>query len=94
MLRVRDGFTIRSLPDGDAVVARDSGAEAIIVNATAHAILELFANPTSEADVARILCETFPHEDPERMNQDVRAIVEQLRHDGILEECGSASSIA
>ncbi|MBL0219299.1 MAG: PqqD family protein [Myxococcales bacterium] len=93
-LHVAPGLTIRQLPDGEAVVARDQGAEATIVNATALAVLELFGAPSTEEEVARIFSETFPHEDVAQIREDIAVIVRQLRQSGILEECGSASSTA
>ena len=93
-LRVRAGLTIRELPDGDAVVARDDGAEAVIINATASAVLELFGTESSsEEEVARVFCESFPGEDMTAIRRDVHEIVQRLMTSGILEPCGSASSI-
>ncbi|MBL0218883.1 MAG: PqqD family protein [Myxococcales bacterium] len=91
-LRVRAGLTIRELPDGDAVVARDDGAEAVIINATASAVLELFGKESSEEEVARVFCESFPGEDVTAIRRDVHEIVQRLITSGILEPCGSASS--
>jgi hypothetical protein len=93
-LRLRQGLTIRELPDGDAVVARDAGAEATIINATAAAVLDLLRTPATEAEVARVFCESFPHEDPARLTGDVAAIVRLLLDAGILEPCGSERSTA
>ena len=61
-LRVRRGLTIRPLPDGDAVVARSEGADAVIVNTTAHAILELLAQEGTEQEIADEFCRSFPGE--------------------------------
>jgi len=91
-LRVRDGLTIRGLPDGDAVVAGDDGMDAVIVNATAHAILELLASERSEEEIGDVFCETFPDQDPARVRRDISLVVQQLVGAGILQPCGTASS--
>ncbi len=92
MLRLRPGLTIRELPDGDAVVARDEGQDAVIINATAAAILDLFGGESSEEEVTRVFCESFPGEDAAVIRRDVHAVVESLMTSGILEPCGSAAS--
>ena len=91
-LRVNPEVAIRALPDGDAVVARSDGTEAVIVNATAHAILELLADEGSEADIAKTFVRTFPNESVDAMQRDVHALIARLVQDGILEPCGSESS--
>jgi hypothetical protein len=91
-LRVRAGLTIRELPDGDAVVAGDEGREAVIINATATAVLELFQSESTEEEVTRVFRESFPTQDAETLARDVHAIVQQLVTSGILEPCGSAPS--
>lgn len=93
-LRMRDGLTIRTLPDGDAVVAGAGGTDAVIVNASAHAILELLASPWTEQEIADLFCETFADQDPAAVRRDVAELVQQLLHAGILEPCGTASSTA
>ena len=93
-LRVRPGITIRTLPDGDAVVARSEGADAVIINTTAHAILELLAEEGTEDDVAGEFVKTFPGENADAIKRDVHALIARLVRDGILEPCGSASSTA
>ena len=84
-------LTVRELPDGDAVVARDGVNEAILLNATAAAVLGLFTPEATVADVARAFVERFPAEDAGRLARDVDAIVKQLVTSGILEPCGGAS---
>ncbi|MEO7095925.1 MAG: PqqD family protein [Polyangiales bacterium] len=91
-LRVRAGLTIRELPDGDAVVAGEEGREAVIINATATAVLELFQRESTEEEVTRVFRESFPTENADAIERDVRAIVQQLKTSGILEPCGSAPS--
>ena len=84
-------LTVRELPDGDAVVARDGVNEAILLNATAAAVLGLFTPQSTVAEVARAFAERFPAEDAGRLARDVDAIVTQLVTSGILEPCGGAS---
>ncbi len=91
-LRVRAGLTIRELPDGDAVVASDDGLDAVILNATATAVLELFQAESTEEEVARVFHESFPTESTDAIARDVHAIVQQLMTSGILEPCGNAPS--
>lgn len=91
-LRVRDGLTIRALPDGDAVVAGNDGMDAVIVNATAHAILEFLTVEHSEQEIGDLFCATFPDQDPAGLRQDVSRLVRDLVDAGILQPCGTASS--
>lgn len=93
-LRVNPHVAIRALPDGDAVVARSDGVEAVIVNPTAHALLELLAEPGTETDVGDAFVTAFPREDAAAIKRDIRALIERFLRDGILEPCGSASSTA
>ena len=92
--RVRNGLTIKPLPDGDAVVASESGADAVIVNASAHALLELLAIEMTEDELIAFVCETFPDEDPSIVRQDITNLVQHLVQAGIVEPCGSATSTA
>jgi len=90
--RARPGLTIRELPDGDAVVARDDGFDAVILNATGVAVLHLCHAETTEDDVARAFTESFPAADVSAVRRDVHAVIEHLVTSGILEPCGSVSS--
>ncbi len=92
--RVRPGLTIRELPDGDAVVAGSTDADAVIINSSAHAILELLDEPRSEADIASVFRDAFPDQDESKILHDVHVLVEELVRAGIVETCGSASSTA
>ena len=89
--RAVSALTVRELPDGDAVVARDGINEAILLNATAAAVLGLFTLESTPAEVSRALAEQFPAEDATRLARDVDTIVQQLVTSGILEPCGSGS---
>ncbi len=91
-LRLRGGVTVRVLPDGDAVVASSDGKEAVIVNATAHAVLELLAVEQSEQDIADVFCDQFPDVDVSAVRRDVAELVAQLMRAGIVEPCGNAPS--
>lgn len=93
-LRLRPGLTVRALPDGDAVVARGTGSDAVIINMSAHAIIELLATEGTEEDVLAVFCSTFPGEDASVIRNDVHALIVRLVSDGILEPCGSAPSTA
>jgi hypothetical protein len=92
--RKRPGLTIRELPDGDAVVAGVNSADAVIINATAHAILELLDTPRSETEILDVFRDAFPEQDAAVIAHDVHALVEELLRAGILEPCGNAPSIA
>ena len=94
LLKLRAGLTIRPLPDGDAVVAAGEGATAVIVNATAHAILDLLDQERSEEQIAALFCQSFPDQDPTALRRDVAALVAELLRAGIVEPCGAASSTA
>jgi hypothetical protein len=93
-LRVREGLTVRTLPEGDAVVAGGEGMDAVIVNASAHAILDLLTEIRTEDEIAAVFCETFPDQDPSSVRRDVAEIVGQLMRAGIVEACGSEPSTA
>lgn len=93
-LRLRPGLTIRELPDGDAVVAIDDKADAVIVNASAHAILELLDTPRSETEILRMFRDAYPDQDADILARDVHALVDELLRNGILEPCGSEQSTA
>lgn len=93
-LKLRDGLTIRPLPEGDAVVAAGEGETAVIVNAPAHAILDLLADVKSEQEIAELFCQRFPDQDPAAVRRDVADLVAELVRVGIVEPCGAAPSIA
>ncbi len=93
-LKLRDGLTIRPLPDGDAVVASEQGTTAVIVNAAAHAILDLLSEERSEDEISDVFCESFPDQDPAAVRRDVAALVAELLRTGIVEPCGAARSTA
>lgn len=84
-LRVRSGFLVRALPDGDAVVANEGDADAVIINSTAHAILDMLAESPSEERVVQLFCESFPDQDPSAIRRDIAAVVQQLVQAGVLE---------
>jgi hypothetical protein len=92
--RVREGFTIKTLPDGDAVVSSESGMDAVIVNASAHAVLDLLSVAMTEDDLISFMCETFPQQDPAAIRGDITTLVQQLVQAGIVEPCGNAASTA
>ncbi len=94
MLRLRDGLTIRPLPEGDAVVAAGEGETAVIVNAPAHAILEILGEERSEEEIAALFCQSFPDQDPAAVRRDVAQLVAELLRAGIVEPCGAAPSTA
>lgn len=93
-LKLRDGLTIRRLPEGDAVVASDEGSTAVIVNEPAHAILDLLSEARSEKEIAELFCQSFPDQDPAALRRDVAALVAELLKAGIVEPCGAARSTA
>ena len=56
-LRLRPGLTIRPLPDGDAVIAAGEGDSAVIVNASAHAVLDLLTGGgATEPEIVDFMC--------------------------------------
>jgi hypothetical protein len=93
-LKLRDGLTIRPLPEGDAVVAAGEGETAVIVNAPAHAILDLLVEVKTEQEIAEFFCQSFPDQDPAAVRRDVADLVAELVRSGIVEPCGAAPSIA
>lgn len=93
-LRLRDGLTVKALPDGDAVVAAGDGKEAVIVNASAHAILELLSVERTEQEITDVFRESFPDQDASTLQRDVAQLVAELVQAGIVEPCGTAPSIA
>jgi hypothetical protein len=93
-LKLVSGLTIEPLPEGDAVVAAGEGATAVIVNQTAHAILDLLSEHRSEQEIAEIFCETFPDQDPAALTRDVHQLIDELVRAGIVEPCGAAPSTA
>jgi len=94
LLKLREGLTIRPLPEGDAVVAAGEGQTAVIVNASAHAVLELLGEVRSEEQIAELFCQSFPDRDPAALRRDVAALVAELVRAGIVEPCGAALSTA
>jgi hypothetical protein len=93
-LQLRPGLTIRALPDGDAVVESANGRDAVIVNVTGHAILELLQTTRSEAEIASMIAAIFPGQDRGVIASDVAALVEQLVTAGVLLRCGDEPSTA
>jgi hypothetical protein len=93
-LRLREGLTIRPLPGGDAVVASTSGAEAVIINTAAYALLELLTEPCTEDELAAVFIDSFPDQEPATIRSDVAELVAQLVRLEIVEPCGGAPSTA
>ncbi len=95
-LCLRQGLTIRALPDGDAVVAAGQGDSAVIVNASAHAVLDLLGETAgaTEPEIVDFMCRTFPEARPDDVRRDVAALVAELARNGLVEPCGAGSSTA
>jgi hypothetical protein len=93
-LRLREGLTIRPLPGGDAVVASANGAEAVIINTSAYALLELLAEARTEDELAAVFVDSFPDQDPATIRRDVAELIAQLVRLEIVEPCGGAPSTA
>ena len=93
-LRLRRGLTIRPLPDGDAVVAAEGGEKAVIVNASAFAILDLLGDEPTQQEITDFMCQSFPDADASAVRRDVATLVDELIVAGIVEPCGTASSTA
>jgi hypothetical protein len=91
--RLREGVTIRELPEGDAVIA-GAGSDALIINASAFALLALLSEQRTEDELADVLCETFSGQDRAAVVRDVAALIAELQRAGIVERCGTAPSIA
>ena len=92
--RLCDGLTIRQLPEGDAVVARDDGSTAVIVNASAAAILEALSTVKSEEEIVSLFTRNFPDQDPFIVRRDVARRVADLVKARIVEPCGGGPSTA
>lgn len=93
-LRLKDGLTVKTLPDGDAVVAANDGKDAVIVNASAHAIIEMLSESRTTQDITDVFRESFPDQDAATVERDVAELVAQLVEAGIVESCGAAPSTA
>jgi hypothetical protein len=72
------------------VVASETQGDAVIVNASAHALLELLASPQEEPSILRVFAASFPQEPLERVRQDVAALLQELVTIGVVEPCGDA----
>ena len=92
--RIRDGCTVRELPDGDAVVALGEGDTAVIINASAHAVLDLLTVTRSQQELVSLLRDRFPSEDAATIERDVTALLSELVRANIVEPCGAGSSTA
>jgi hypothetical protein len=90
--RLRPGLTVRTLPDGEAVVAAGEGADAVIVNATAHAVLDLLTRERSRAEIVDVFHSSFPDQELAALEKDLDALIQELVRAGIVERCGDASS--
>lgn len=76
------------------MVAAGEGETAVIVNAPAHAILDLLGEERSEEEIADLFCQSFPDQDPAALRRDVAELVAELLRAGIVEPCGAAPSTA
>ena len=92
-LKLREGCTVRQLPDGDAVVSAGQGETAVILNQTGHAIVELLDEARSEQEIVTLLSEQFP-DHAEAIRRDVAALMAELIQAGVVESCGDVSSTA
>ncbi len=90
--RICPDLAIQPLPDGEAVVARPDGSEAVIVNASAHAILGLFTEAQTEEQIASVFSDSFPEQDITAIRRDVAQLFAHLVRAKILEPCGTAPS--
>ena len=84
-IKLRAGCTVRELPDGDAVVAAGEGDTAVIVNGSAHAVLDLLSGGASEESIAGVLCEQYPLQDAASIRRDVAALLAELAKAGLVE---------
>jgi hypothetical protein len=90
---------MRELPGGDVVLTTADGATAVILNATAQAIVELCDGERSVEEVARFVLELLPDATEAQVTADVVSLVDRLAALGLLdskgvEACGSGPSTA
>ena len=75
---------VAPLSDGEVIVATADSQRALVLNETAAIIVSLCTGEHSVADLAQLLAETLGL-DLDRAEQDVLALLAELRSQGLLE---------
>jgi hypothetical protein len=82
----RDGLLEGDLKQADETVLVDPESGRVVsLNPTAAAVWNLCDGQTSIDGIAREIQEVFPNEDRALIEQQVRALVHQLRAEGLLQ---------
>ena len=91
----RAELTIVELPDDEIVVSLVDGANAVILNATGAAILELCDGERSAADITAFICANVAGAVLTQVAADVDELLARLASAGLIEDrdsCGSEPS--
>ena len=77
--RRRDGVDVVDLAEDEVVARSPDRSHAVVLNATASAILELCNGEHTVLEMARFLHDALPSSELSKVVSDVEAILEQLR---------------
>jgi len=80
---------VTDLPEDEVVVATPDQREALVLNATGAAVLELCDGSRSVDDIVDFICSTLGGADESRVRADVEPLLRRLRAAGIVyDACG------
>lgn len=79
-----DGVDVVELAEDELVARSPDRAHAVVLNATASAVLELCNGEHTSSDIARFLHDALPSSDLSQVRSDVQAILRELSEAGIV----------
>lgn len=84
-LRAANG-ALTEVVEGKAFVVRPDGSEVLTLNRTGTALWEALAAGATEGELVAVLARRFPAVPSDRLAQDVRAFLAELRSASLIEE--------
>ena len=93
--RARPDLTTVELPGDELVVSREEGLDAVILNPTGAAVLDLCDGQRTDLEIAEFLCAHLSGADPDAVRADVAGLLARLVAADLVEDlepCGPASA--
>ncbi len=90
--RSKRGLVIAPLADGECVVSTADRGDALVLNETGRAILELCDGEQTVAEIAAFVSANVKGADPAVVEHDVTALVDRLLDAGLIEDAEACAT--
>lgn len=87
-LKPKDGVEALELPGGEFVARDPDTGQAVVLNELGGIVWELCDGARGSAEIAALIHERFPEVSAQRVDEDVRALLEKLIAAGLMEKAG------